>query len=145
MKLIKVTELKEGDVFRMQDGAKPFSCEKDMGVTRTVRLIESFPQEQTNITTTYCGYSYTFDNDVDVVLIKPNEAKVWFNVFHIYSDDSYDVEVPEDEYPDEWEGFETVDAALEFMKQLRKDLPNVEFALVKETRTVLVEGHGVDD
>lgn len=65
-----VDKLKAGDVFKMSDNELPFEDMRGSGVTRKVRYIEHLTRNSTTVTTTLCGYAYTFLNGTVVELIQ---------------------------------------------------------------------------
>jgi 16S rRNA U1498 N3-methylase RsmE len=71
--IINVQQLKEGDTFKMIEGDNQFAeTPRTKSRNRTVRIIESFKPSSVTITTTYCGYAYTFPKGKRVeLLMKP--------------------------------------------------------------------------
>jgi len=68
--IIKAKQLRDGDTFKMVDGEFPFD-ETPTSKTRnrTVRFVESFKPNTVTVTTTYCGFAYTFADDQKVELV----------------------------------------------------------------------------
>jgi len=79
-----------------------------------------------------------------VLLKQPSDIGIehfeWFNVIQVLPEGGYIVCVPNEEPIFDFEGFKTEQEANDHMDELMEDAEDVEYAVVKETRTIITKG-----